>query len=132
MPQLHSPESNDSDMQMKQISEHTKEIFIEHNYALNMKIKGEDEFECSVCGYITDIRTRFRRHKAEHCDKKPNLSEACPICDKVYTHNGLRDHLRNYTVQNRAFRGVHKKFTVKYHKNLLAQISRTKRSTLSN
>lgn len=129
--------SDDSDIQMNlaltigQVSEHTKQIFVEHNYALNLKIKGEEEFKCLVCGYTTDTRSRFRRHKLEHCDTKPKRSKACPICGKVYTHNGLRDHLRNYTVPNRAFRGVHKNFTAQHHINLLVQLPK-KQCTISN
>lgn len=101
-----------------------KIIQVEHNYALNMKLKAKREYNCSVCGYVTSVFCRFTRHRAENCDIQPYKSEPCPICGKVFTHNGLRDHLRNYTAPNRAFRGEHKNYSTEHHSKLLQKISK--------
>lgn len=95
---------------------------LDHNYALNMKVKKEDEFKCSTCGKVFLIKSRLSRHQQENCNVEPKKSESCPICGKSYTYNGLRDHFRNFTEPNRAFRGKHKFFSTDHHLNLLKKL----------
>lgn len=101
-----------------------KSILLDHCYALNMKFKTDNEFKCGCCGKVFAMKSRLKRHRSENCGTKPNKQESCRICGKFYTHNGLRDHLRNYTAENRTFRGKHKKFSTKYHFDLLKQLKK--------
>lgn len=106
-------------------SEHTTtQIQLEHSYAMNMRLKVKDVFKCPVCDYDTSIRSRFMRHRSENCNVEPKKTIPCPICRKMYTHNTLRDHLRNYTAANRVFRGEHRKYSPHYHSELLTKISK--------
>lgn len=104
-------------------------ILLDHNYAgydrryaLNMKMKTESEFECVDCGKVFAIRSRLLRHKTENCGTKPKKEKSCAICGKLFTYNGLRDHYRNYTVEQRKFGGKHYNFTADDHWNLLKQL----------
>lgn len=99
-----------------------KIISIDHCYALNMKIKSEDDFECHTCKKVFASKSRLLRHINEHCSTKPAKNYSCVICEKTFTYNGLRDHYRNYTVQGRKFRGKHNNFNVDHHLDLVKKL----------
>lgn len=106
---------------------HRKRILAEHSYALNMKFKPE-LYQCDCDSkYSTNVRQHFYTHRAEHCSKtknERNKTETCEICKKKFTHNGLRSHYRNYTEPTRFPRGIHAKFSIRYHLKLLKKMSK--------
>lgn len=101
-------------------------ILEEHNYALNLKFK-PGLYRCECNKYSTDVRQHFYTHRTEHCKKnehKQKRNESCMICEKMFTRNGLRDHYRNYTDPNRIPRGIHAKYSIQHHLNLLKKMSK--------
>lgn len=100
-------------------------IRLEHNYALELKLKTKtDEHKCVDCGYSTIVKSRLLRHRMEHCKPKTIKSKKCSICGKFFTHNGLRDHYRNFINPNRTFRGEHKRYTAEDHSILLKRLTK--------
>lgn len=106
--------------------QHVAKTINDHNYAINMRIKPV-ELKCPNCDYTCDRRHRLATHCAEHCISKPKKESLCLICGKRFTHNGLRAHLRNFMNSDRASRGIHSRFSIEHHVNLLKAIVKTRK-----
>lgn len=82
-------------------------------------------FPCPNCEYVAKRKYTLKKHQKEHCPavKKSNAyslakDQKCSMCHKMFSHDGLRSHLRgfiNSSKTNRQPRGEHKKYNVEQH-----------------
>lgn len=127
--QQQSTQTTPATVLRSQVTEHQKRIFEEHCYALNMKIKS-GPYHCECKKYSTNNRQHFYTHRTEHCTVnkcKQKRSAICQICKQTYTLNGLRSHYRNYIEPTRIPRGIHAKFSIRYHMKLLRKMSKKRK-----
>lgn len=102
-------------------------IGVDHDYCLKL-IRSQNSLQCSGCGYTAKHKSHLKKHQIEHCNiitqrkKKEMRTSVCPICEKKYTHDGLRSHLRNYKTKNQVFRGLHAAYSTEQHSKLLEDI----------
>lgn len=79
--------------------------------------------KCPNCPYSTDLSNRMKVHMKENCIASiPNKDNMCRICEKWFTWNQLRDHLRNYTHENQKPRGKHSEHSPEEHQKILDKL----------
>lgn len=70
-----------------------------HSYARPPKsvASATYKYKCPDCkfAYKTNKKSNFEFHFAR-CNKEPTNDLNCPICEKVYTYDTLRQHLRHF------------------------------------
>lgn len=67
------------------------------------------------CGYCTNFKNRMNVHVSQHCAVEVKKDKRCQICNKMFTHNSLRSHYRNFMNDKRQHRGLHAKYSSEYH-----------------
>lgn len=102
----------------------TNATHLDHNYADLSNSK--KNIKCPKCPYKTYLTNRMKKHREEHCDKKPNKTEMCSICERYFTHSALRSHLNQYTKTGRQFqaKGKHGALSPEYHSEYLKKINK--------
>lgn len=128
-----SPESNQNNL--FESTEITKTAFdrsiLEHNYTLTLASAEnitDDPFACPDCGRTLKKKYNLETHRREHCKESIEKKEKkmkCPVCDLVYTYNGLRSHLNQFTGNKKVkhiARGVHSEVSPEDHKSILDDI----------
>lgn len=94
------------------------------------KVLQKKKFPCPNCDYVSKRKYTLKIHKEQHCDganipKDVIKNKICDICQKSYTHDGLRSHLRGFIdapKKNRKVRGIHVTFSAEYHETYLNKI----------
>lgn len=92
------------------------------------KVLPKKQFRCANCSYIAKRKYTLKVHMKQHCTginvpKEMIKDKTCRICQKMFTHDGLRSHLRGFIKDtSRKIRGIHKNFDVDYHKIYLDEI----------
>lgn len=96
--------------------------------ALLRKTLPKNQFHCANCSYVAKRKHTLTIHMKQHCiginvSKETIKNKTCRICQKMFTHDGLRSHLRGF-IKNRSrrIRGIHKNFDVEYHEIYLDEI----------
>lgn len=128
-----SPESNQNNL--FESTEKSKTDFersiLEHNYTLTLPSAeniADVPFACPDCGRTLKIKYNLETHRREHCKEsieKNDKNMKCPVCDQVYTYNGLRSHLNQFTGNKKGkhiARGEHSKVSPEDHKSILDEI----------
>lgn len=84
-------------------------------------------YRCATCQYNSKRKYTVEIHQKQHCKglRMVIKNKICKICDKRYTHDGLRSHLRGLIgafKTNRKVRGVHANYSVEQHEEYLDRI----------
>lgn len=87
-------------------------------------------FRCANCKYAAKRKYTVDEHQQQHC-KATTVhlfkDKTCMVCDKAFTHDGLRSHLRGYILsaeKKRKIRGIHQHFSIEEHRSLLDDIKK--------
>lgn len=92
------------------------------------KVLPKNQFRCANCSYIAKRKYTLMVHMKQHCTginvpKEIIKDKICRICKRMFTHDGLRSHLRGFIKDtSRKIRGIHKNIDVDYHKIYLDEI----------
>lgn len=85
-------------------------------------------FPCQNCSYVAKRKYALNIHQLQHCKATKNTKskdKTCRMCQKKFTHDGLRSHLRGFIGapnKNRQIKSAHKSFTIECHKAYLNEI----------
>lgn len=108
-------------------SEPNRQFFLDHTYS-KPSTDGNDaskakskEHTCDNCGYTTHHMHRFNVHCKNHCATEPVKDITCSICQKNYTRDGFRSHIRHFINGEHESRGKHANYSKQYHRRLLEQ-----------
>lgn len=80
-----------------------------------------EKHTCDDCGYTTYHLHRFNVHCKNHCVTEPVKDVICSICQKNYTRDGFRSHIRHFINGEHEPRGKHANYSQQYHRRLLEQ-----------
>lgn len=128
------PAPSQSDKQMKRSENRGQKIKAvrskQNVQKPSSKMLSKKLFPCSNCDYIANREYTLKVHKNQHCkgviiSKKIIKNKICRIYQNSYTHDGLRSHLRGFITaskNNRQVRGIHRLFSVEFHKTYLDKI----------
>lgn len=95
-------------------------IITEHSYALpEGPIHHTVLHQCGNCNYLTNKKSSYDAHIAEFCVNVPLKTIKCPICQKRFTYNGLRNHMNYYASGRYQPQHHHAKFSPADHRMFL-------------
>lgn len=86
-------------------------------------------FQCEKCEYVAKRKYTLKIHREFHCSNNSKhimKDSKCRICQKVFTHNGLRSHLSGFVkaeYNGRKPRGPHASISSKNHREYLNEIN---------
>lgn len=97
-----------------------------HSYAKPHSEKSIRFFYCSNCCFKTTKKNNLIKHEAAFCRIEPIRDVRCQICEKKFTYDALRGHLRHYATGKYKPKNKHMNHTPEQHKMLLEQLKQLK------
>lgn len=89
-----------------------------HSYSKPYVSEPVRVYECQYCGYKTPKKDNLVKHIVS-CISMKVRDEICPVCEKSFTYDGLRGHLRYYAIGNYIAKTKHAQYTPQEHKTML-------------
>lgn len=98
-----------------------------HSYA---KCYGEKcskmYYFCSDCKFKTTKKSNLMQHKNAVHQQESLQKMQCPVCEKQFTYDGLRGHLRHFSTGSHDAKNQHAKYTPLEHKMMLEKLKEHK------
>lgn len=98
-----------------------------HSYAMPYDKKPVRMYRCSNCSFETTKKDTLDKHEAAFCILEPVLDMKCFICEKLFTYDGLRGHLRYFATSKHSAKNSHAKYSPEDHQMLLEQLKQQKK-----
>lgn len=101
-----------------------------HPYAMPIESIVAQVYRCSKCGYNTKKKFNLDKHESTSHGVKPVRDIKCPICEKFFDYDGLRNHLNHYITGKFEAKKEHAMFTPMQHKMELEKLKQHKKKSL--
>lgn len=100
------------------------------NYRSTISISSPsiNPLSCPNCSYVAKRKYTLKIHQLQHCKATKNTemkNKTCRMCQKMFTHDGLRSHLRGFigaSKKNRQIKSAHKSFSIEDHRDYMNEI----------
>lgn len=101
-----------------------------HPYAMPIEYIVAQVYRCSKCGYNTKKKYNLDKHESTSHGVKPVRDIKCPICEKFFDYDGLRNHLNHFITGKFEAKKEHAMFTPMQHKMELEKLKQHKKKSL--
>lgn len=101
-----------------------------HPYAMPIEYIVAQVYRCSKCGYNTKKKYNLDKHESTSHGVKPVRDIKCPICEKFFDYDGLRNHLNHFITGKFEAKKEHAMFTPMQHKMELEKLKQHKKNSL--